>query len=329
MKLFLVIVNVAITAKLIHVCSFNIGEDVKLEDINLGLCTHLKVGHVRIAGDDHWPIVEPLQSHWEALFNETVQLREIFPKMKIILKVTNLYNSSFNSVMARRNTPQRVVMRRSLVNYIEQFDFDGLDFELARHPVTHEFRDLLVSMRTLMRKDRKRKRLITYTPMDAISASMFKKVELKFVGASEPVTKFDENPTRGNASDNPGPDPDMTPFYPWYIRRYIGNLTPSICQALDWLFVNPFHDPVYTFPHRIDVSSNVAYIAYRDNWPDPDYEIRKNLEPWRTLSLVFNETYQMQLIDEIVDNGCQSEKIVMELTSKKNAYQGQFELLNR
>ena len=69
--------------------------------------------------------------------------------------------------------------------------------------------------------------------MDFVSQNMFK------------ITEPSKN--------TPGKDPNLTiklreqneALLPWYLQRYIGNFTRSVCDQIDYFYVNVFHDPVY------------------------------------------------------------------------------------
>ena len=140
---------------------YNYINPLKLNDINLGLCDILKVGHVAIFGSFYSPEIKPIwpiATNWEGelltteeIFKETVTLKEIFPKKKIILKVTN-QQGLFNNMIAERNTGAMVRVKSLLHKYVQKYGFDGVDFELQRFPVVKEFVLFLKFVRQQMRK---------------------------------------------------------------------------------------------------------------------------------------------------------------------------------
>ena len=126
----------------------------------MSLCDVLKVGHVAIFRSTNRPEVKPIwpiATNWEGelltseeIFNETVALKEIFPKMKIVLKVTN-QRGQFNDIIAMRKVKEMLRIKSQLHEYVRDYGFDGIDFELQRFPVVREFSQFLEWVRKEMK----------------------------------------------------------------------------------------------------------------------------------------------------------------------------------
>ena len=73
-----------VASSYIFSCSYNLDEGLQLDDLDLSLCTHLKIGMLKITPELD---VKPIDSDWSKLQADLKKLAADFPKLLTILKL--------------------------------------------------------------------------------------------------------------------------------------------------------------------------------------------------------------------------------------------------
>ena len=200
-----------INAEYIFGCSVNLNEtsiikEVRNGNLNFDKCTHIKIG-TAVLGQDSTSLAFKLEGQVKLLGSLVKRLKKKYTA-KILLQLELTYNA-VGLKQLLHTTDLVDSFAQNVDFYLEKYGFDGIDIMIRRLPTLSSLNRLLGVLRNILND-----KTITLTARDKISMSTRRSI-------------------------NGIPDE----FIPQTFNDFLGNFTPDLCGAVDFVFINLFYSP--------------------------------------------------------------------------------------